>query len=119
MVLKNIDENGVEIKDVDWSMYERERVEEEYDADGNLTGLISHCRKIPESIINQKSIEEAKQGLNSTDYVAAKTLDALLSCSNITDILEVLTKFKMDYGDVIEQRKEWRNKINELESKGL
>lgn len=64
----------------------------------------------------QAEIGELKGNLASTDYVAAKAMDALLSCSSIADLLSALASVRSDYADVLEKRREWREKINALKS---
>ena len=43
--IKNVDENGTEIENIDWSVWNRERTEEVLDDEGKLVSMISHCRK--------------------------------------------------------------------------
>lgn len=45
MIIKNVDENGNEITDIDWSVWRRDSVEEVCDGDGNVVMLISYCSK--------------------------------------------------------------------------
>lgn len=56
--IKNVDENGNEITDIDWSTWERDRVEEVLDGDGNVVELISHCRKFTEEELDMKTLQE-------------------------------------------------------------
>lgn len=56
--IKNIDGNGNELTEVNWSVWNRVRVEEILDDDGNVIELISHCRKFTEEELNIKTLQE-------------------------------------------------------------
>lgn len=51
MDIKNIDSHGNVITDIDWSVWQREHIEERYDDAGNLTELVSYCSMIPDNIL--------------------------------------------------------------------
>lgn len=53
-------------------------------------------------------IEELKTKLSQTDYIATKAADALVRGEGLEEI-------QAKYGDIIEARENWREKINELE----
>ena len=61
-------------------------------------------------------IDGLKGKLKDTDYIAAKTLDSIVSCSKVTELLSVLSAASKEYGSIIETRAEWRKEINELET---
>lgn len=61
-------------------------------------------------------VAQAKNRLAETDYVAAKAMDKLLSCTSADDILEALNDVLVEYKDVITERAQLRKKINDLES---
>lgn len=63
----------------------------------------------------EEQIAFLKASLESTDYISAKMNDEIVNCGSITDLLAVAASFKGKYGDVIKQRQEWRDKINELQ----
>lgn len=56
--IKNIDENEVEIKNIDWSVWKRTRVEEVVDDNGNLVELVSHCKKLSDDELHQKLLND-------------------------------------------------------------
>ena len=58
--IKNIDENGVEIKnDVDWSKWERVSVEEVLDdKEEKVVEIVSHCRKYTTEELQQQLLAE-------------------------------------------------------------
>lgn len=63
----------------------------------------------------EKEIARLKEKLSDTDYISSKMNDEIMNCTSIVDILSVTASFKAKYGDIIKQRQEWRNKINELQ----
>lgn len=58
ITIKNIDENGNEIKDIDWSKWNRIRVEEVLDSEGNVVSLLSRCRKFTEEELRMQLLQE-------------------------------------------------------------
>ncbi len=56
-----------------------------------------------------------KDKLASTDYITSKTMDAVMQCSTMSMLLKTVMSLNEQYGDVIEQRKVWRDRINELQ----
>lgn len=65
----------------------------------------------------QLAIMELKQKLSATDYIAAKLTDRLADCTSLESLLSVTAEFNAEYADTLKQRQEWRNEINELETK--
>lgn len=63
MLIKNVDENGNEIKDVDWSKWTRDRVEELCDDKNEVIMIISHCKQKTEEDLRRQLI----QNLSSTE----------------------------------------------------
>ena len=63
----------------------------------------------------EKEIARLKKLLSETDYITAKAMDALTTCTTLSGILTELAAIRSRYGDIIVQRKEWRARINELE----
>lgn len=111
----DVDENGNQIDNIDWSVWQRVSVEEIFDGDGKVTGIISHCVVIPAEKIAEAKAAEARSNLQATDYISAKVGDALLECKTLDDMLDVLQTYKAKYERVIEQRQVWRNQINAAE----
>lgn len=62
-------------------------------------------------------IAELKASLKDTDYIAAKLTDRLADCTSLESLLSVTAEFNAEYADTLKQRQEWRNEINELETK--
>lgn len=108
----NVDENGNPIENINWSVWQRLRVEEVPDDEGKIAKIISHCVAIPAERVAEKKAAEARSNLQATDYISAKLGDALLECETLDDMLKVLQKYKAKYEPVIEQRQEWRGQIN-------
>lgn len=74
-------------------------VEQAYDSQWYLQG---YAPKKPQSLINQEKINELKSKLTETDYICIKIAEGSAT--------------KEEYADVIEQRQEWRDEINKLQS---
>lgn len=64
----------------------------------------------------EKRIEAAKKNLRDTDYISAKMADKLAGCSSSEEANKVLSSFNTEYAEVLKQRQEWRDEINELEA---
>lgn len=56
--IKNVDENGIEIENIDWSVWNRERMEEVLDDEGKLVSMISHCRKYTTEELHQQLLND-------------------------------------------------------------
>lgn len=56
--IKNIDENGEEIKDIDWSKWSRVSIEEVFDDKGNFVSMLSHCRKFTEEELKEQLLQK-------------------------------------------------------------
>lgn len=65
----------------------------------------------------QEEIAGLKSALADSDYVHAKLMDELVSCTGITDILATFAAFRKEYADKLEERATLREKINALEEK--
>lgn len=63
------------------------------------------------------AIQNLQYQLKETDYITAKMSDQLMEASDVSDILYILDAFKQKYGEILNQRQEWRNEINSLQSK--
>ena len=61
---------------------------------------------------NQKQINALKNKLNNTDYIVLKIAEAVADNDTAT-----VTSLKTEYATELDNRKEWRIQINELESK--
>ena len=59
-----------------------------------------------------------KKQLSDTDYIIAETFENVMNLDNpitfISDIIKILVQFKTKYKDVLDQRKVWRDRIEEL-----
>ena len=66
---------------------------------------------------SRMQIEKAKSRLRDTDYIVVKTIESLLKCKSITDMIAVFANTIEEYGDVVDERISLRSKVNELESK--
>lgn len=65
----------------------------------------------------EEKIEELKSKLNATDYIAAKTLDALILNSNTNEknMFEIFTDMYKEYEMQLKNRDSWRKEIRQLE----
>lgn len=66
---------------------------------------------------HQSKILDVKEKLLDTDYISSKAMDAIFQCETPEEILQVTGYYKDKYSDIIEQRQEWRDEINELNNK--
>lgn len=60
-------------------------------------------------------IMDLKAELAHTDFVISKTMEGLIGCTNITDIIRWLVSITSDVKEVIRKREAWREEIKELE----
>lgn len=56
--IKNVDENGEEIKDIDWSKWIRVSVEEVFDNEGNFASMSSRCRRFTEEELKEQLLQK-------------------------------------------------------------
>lgn len=71
----------------------------------------------------QKAIDEEiadlKQKLNESDYIVANTFEQVMSLDNaltfVADFIKIMADFRKKYADLIINRKNWRDRIEELE----
>lgn len=71
----------------------------------------------------QKAIDEEiadlKQKLNESDYIVANTFEQVMSLDNaitfVADFIKIMADFRKKYADLIINRKNWRERIEELE----
>ena len=61
-------------------------------------------------------ITALKSLLADSDYQLLKMVENLAGCTSILEILAVFKSFLSDFGDLVNSRKSWREKINLLES---
>lgn len=61
-------------------------------------------------------IQHLKCQLRDTDYISSKMADNLMSCSSSEEVDKVLADFNSQYSDILTQRQQWRDEINELEA---
>lgn len=64
----------------------------------------------------QQRILELKDLLDQTDYILTKTVEDLLSCSTLLQIVAVFANTLKNYATVIDDRKKWRKEIEELQN---
>lgn len=61
-------------------------------------------------------ITALKSLLTESDYQLIKMLENLAGCTSILDILAVFKSFLTDFGELVNDRKTWRENINTLEA---
>lgn len=61
-------------------------------------------------------ITALKSLLTESDYQLIKMLENLAGCTSILDILTVFKSFLTDFGELVNDRKTWRENINTLEA---
>lgn len=61
-------------------------------------------------------ITALKSLLQDTDYQLIKMLENLAGCTSIIDILATFKTFLTEFGELVNNRKTWRENINLLEA---
>lgn len=61
-------------------------------------------------------ITALKSLLTESDYQLIKMLENLAGCTSIVEILAVFKSFLTDFGELVANRKQWREDINTLEA---
>lgn len=61
-------------------------------------------------------ITALKSLLAESDYQLIKMLENLAGCTSILDIMAVFKSFLTDFGELVNDRKTWRENINTLEA---
>lgn len=61
-------------------------------------------------------ITALKSLLTESDYQLIKMLENLAGCTSIIEILAVFKSFLTDFGELVTNRKQWREDINTLEA---
>ena len=117
LIVRDVDEQGNTIEDIDWTVWRRDRVEEITDENGEVIEIISHCSHIPQVEIDEKEHEAAIQNLKETDYIAAKFAERIMTCESLEEIQEVAAKYKERYGTVLQFRQKWRGEVNVIRAK--
>lgn len=71
-----------------------------------------------QELINSVEIAELKEKLNETDYIISRTFEDIMALDNkltfITDMIGILVKYSKQYKEQLTNRKQWRNRIEEL-----
>lgn len=72
---------------------------------------------------NAEEIAELQNDLNSTDYIMARCFEEIMALNKpltfIADMIAILVKYSKQYKDVIQQRKTWRERIEELKKQSI
>ena len=64
----------------------------------------------------QQQIAQLKQNLSDTDYIAAKSVDALLAADGISGIVSALSQIRSEYEEILAKRQSWRQELAALEA---
>lgn len=71
-----------------------------------------------QKVLNNKEISELQRKLQETDYIISKWGEEIISLDNaltwIADVIKINLKFIKEYKEVLENRKLWRERIEEL-----
>lgn len=71
-----------------------------------------------QKVLNNKEIAELQKKLQETDYIILKWGEEIISLDNaltwIADVIKINLKFIREYKEVLENRKTWRERIEEL-----
>lgn len=97
------------INQIEAQKQELQEIEVEFGYDGKAY-LKGYAPAKPQELINQEKIAEYQKYLADTDYVVVKISEAMVSGDK-----NLLENLKYKYNEVLNKRKEARNKINELE----
>lgn len=74
------------------------------------------CTPINDAESVERRILELKGRLRDTDYIAAKTVDSLLSCESPDDVYGTMLSIRKEYNSVLQERAGWRTEINNLQA---
>lgn len=70
---------------------------------------------------NEKEVKTLKEKLNESDYIVARAFEEVMSLTNpltwVADVIKIMLKYSSKYKDVIADRKNWRERIEELQNK--
>lgn len=70
---------------------------------------------------NEKEVKTLKEKLNESDYIVARAFEEVMSLTNpltwVADVIKVMLKYSSKYKEVIANRKNWRERIEELQNK--
>lgn len=105
--IKNVDERGNEIPDIDWSRWRRVRVAEEHDDSGELSGILSLCEAIPEEeIVAEVAAKEREEALSQfresgPERVGALETDVLDHDEAITGLYETMVQAQLDTDEAL------------------
>ena len=61
-------------------------------------------------------ITALKSLLQDSDYQLIKLIESLAGCTSIVEILTTFKSFLAEFGELVNSRKSWREKINLLEA---
>lgn len=64
----------------------------------------------------QGEITALKSLLEDTDYALFRVVEDMTDCSTLLELINVFSEFLKNYRDVVAKRREWREKINGLET---
>lgn len=89
--------------------------------DGEILLDLDRKQKQIEEENKQLEIEELEWKLTGTDYICARCFEEILALDNkltfIADFIAILAKYTKQYKEVLAQRKQWRERIEELQGK--
>ena len=67
---------------------------------------------------NSNEIEDLQKKLNNSDYIIAQAFEEVLALNNpltfVTDIIRIMVRYSTQYAEMLANRREWRNRIEEL-----
>ena len=75
---------------------------------------ISQIDKEQQTVKNRKKMFELKRNLSNTDYITNKLTEAITEALETGDNSKVI-ELRQKYSKELEDRKEWREEINQLE----
>ena len=71
-----------------------------------------------QKVLNNKEISELQKKLQETDYIIFEWGEEIISLNNaltwVADVIKINLKFIKEYKEVLENRKLWRERIEEL-----
>lgn len=71
-----------------------------------------------QKVLNNKEIAELQKKLQETDYIILRWGEEIISLDNaltwVADVIKINLKFIREYKEVLENRKTWRERIEEL-----
>lgn len=64
----------------------------------------------------ESEIRACKQLLDYSDYNMLKSIEKIIQCENITDLVRVIGELRTEFKEIVGKRAGWREYINDAEA---